>query len=218
MSARELTGVTHNLKIANSVVGHGKFICRIISDMPGLVTGSAQVAGPRGACELTVHAFENIKWSVLAVRVSYTGLVGAYGRCRRLARPVFCSGCATAFIGQRCACRILSPTIGAISAMLAEQGLLPQPRDADVCPTVTAITTSAGMRHGELVMGLIAPHLSPSRCGTGNRFAVCRSSARAMPQQPREILPITPGSLTPCDQCDQADGKQHGKIRWPCHS
>jgi len=38
-NAEELTAVSNTLSTANRVVGQARFGCRIVSDMPGLVTG-----------------------------------------------------------------------------------------------------------------------------------------------------------------------------------
>ena len=186
-SAVELTGVTHTLKTANSVVGHARFICRIISDMPGLVTGSAQVL-VRAEPAIDGHAFGDIMVVLGGTRVTHGGWIRRVRAMQRLARPVVLLGdAATAFIRASDALPGYITTHWRDIAMLAEQGYYPN-LVTQMSANSDGITTAAGnAATAELVMGLIAPHLSPIEVAElGNRLLlpVIRQSDA---QQPRDI-------------------------------
>lgn len=186
-SAIELAGITHALKTANKIIGHERFACRIISDMPGLVTGGGQVL-VRAEPAIEGHAFGDAIIVLGGSRVTLSGWIRRVRAMQRLARPaVLLSDAATAFIRTTDAPPGRITTHWRDIAMLAEEGYYPN-ITTQLAAQSDGITTAAGnAATAELVIGLISKHLAPIELAElGNRLllsAIRHSDA----EQPRDI-------------------------------
>ena len=185
--AGELTGVTNTIRIANSVVGAVRFECRIISDMPGLVTGGAQVL-VRAEPAIEGHGQADILVVIGGARVNKDGWIRRVRAMQRRSRPVvLLSEAATGFIRGTAAAGGNVTTHWRDIAVLKEQGYHPN-LTTRLAEQSNGITTAAGGgATAELMIGLIADHLDPIELAElGNRLllpAIRHSDA----EQPRDI-------------------------------
>lgn len=183
----ELTGVSATLKAANKVVGSERFACRVVSDMPGLVTGRGQVL-VRAEPAIDGHAYADVMVVLggeRVVRDGWSRRLRAMKRQNRLA--VLLSDAATAYIRAKTNQHGHVTTHWSDIALLKEEGYYPNltTRLAEHSDGVT--TAAGGAATVELIIGLIAPHLSPIEVAElGNRLllpAIRHSDA----EQPRDI-------------------------------
>lgn len=185
--AAELTGVTATLNAANSIVASERFICRIVSDMPGLVTGNAHLL-VRAEPAIDGHGFGDVMVVLGGTHVERAGWIRRVRAMQRQSRAVvLLSDAATAFIRSTDSPQGHVTTHWRDIALLKEQGYYPNltTRFAEQSDGVT--TAAGGGATAELVIGLIAPYLDPVEVAElGNRLllpAIRHSDA----EQPRDI-------------------------------
>ncbi|WP_299028204.1 helix-turn-helix domain-containing protein [uncultured Sulfitobacter sp.] len=185
--AAELVGVTSTLDTANAIAGYERFGCRIISDMPGMVTGKAQMLA-RAEPAIEGYGFADVMIVVGGAHVSRDGWVRRMRAMQRQNRPVILLGdAATAFIRTTNSLRGRVTTHWRDIALLKEQGYYPNltTRLAENCDGVT--TAAGGAATAELVIGLIAGHLSPVELAElGNRLLL-PTIRHSDAEQPRDI-------------------------------
>lgn len=183
----ELTGVTATLKTANMMIGHQRFPCRIVSDMPGLVKGRGEIM-VRAEPSIEEHVYADIMVVLGGEKVVHDGWSRRLRAMRRLNRSaVLLSDAATAYIRNKSSKQGNVTTHWRDIALLKEQGYYPNltTRLAEKSDGVT--TAAGGAGTAELIIGLIAPYLEPIEVAElGNRLllpAIRHSDA----EQPRDI-------------------------------
>ncbi|KEJ89711.1 GlxA family transcriptional regulator [Sulfitobacter donghicola] len=183
----ELTAVTSTLRIANNIVGYERFSCRIISDMPGLVTSKGAVL-VRAEPAIEDYGLADILIVLGGAKVDRGGWNRRLRSMQRKKRTtVLLSDAATAFIRAKTSQQGKVTTHWRDIALLKEQGYYPTltTRLAEHSDGVT--TAAGGAATVELIIGLITSHLEPIEIAElGNRLllpAIRHSDA----EQPRDI-------------------------------
>jgi transcriptional regulator GlxA family with amidase domain len=185
--AVELTGITSTVNTANSIVGTERFTCRIVSDMPGLMKGDAQVL-VRAEPAIEGYGFGDVMIVLGGRHIERSGWIRRVRAMQRQNRPVvLLSDAATAFIRAADSRRGHVTTHWRDTALLREQGYYPNltTRLAEQSEGVT--TAAGGGATVELVIGLISTFLGPVEVAElGNRLLLS-SIRHSDAEQPHDI-------------------------------
>lgn len=183
----EFTSVTNTLEVANAIVGTARFTCRIISDMPGFVTGRAQVL-VRAEPAIEGHGHADVLVVLGGSHVQRDSWIRRVRAMQRMSRPVvLLSDAATEFIRTTDSPRGKVTTHWRDIAVLKEQGYHPN-LTTRLSEQTNGVTTAAGGGATvELVIGLIAHRLDPIELAElGNRLLL-QTIRHSDAEQPRDI-------------------------------
>ena len=181
----EAMAVTETLSLANQIVARDQFSWRFVSDNPGLISG-ANGCLLRAEPAVDNHNLADVMVVVGGAKASLAGWRGRLRQMQRSAlRPVLLSDAATTYIQQTNAPSGQVTTHWCDAVQLHETGHYPALSDALSESSDGIITAAGGGATTELVIGLIAPLLSPTQVAElGNRLLLplIRKSDAAQPK------------------------------------
>ncbi|MCX7567269.1 helix-turn-helix domain-containing protein [Sulfitobacter sp. F26169L] len=183
----ELAAVMNTLKRANAITGDKRFSCRIISDMPGLVTGSTQML-VRAEPAIEGYGFGDVMIVLGGTHIHREGWIRRVRAMQRQKRPVvLLSDAATAFI------RATDSRDGRVTthwrdvALLKEQGYYPHITTSFAEQSDGVTTAAGGGGTAELVIGLISPHIDPVEVAELGNELLLPVIRRSDAEQPHDI-------------------------------